>query len=100
MNATQTQKPDMNGCHFYKNGAGIGLACMAAAKGYKLKCVMPEVSSLERRVVMLALGAELYITSKEAGFDVRLLLSKSLDGYLSSFVSSNGYVPPEVYVCL
>jgi len=53
--------------------AGIGLACMAAAKGYKLKCVMPEVASLERRVLMLALGAQLYITSREAGFEVCFL---------------------------
>ncbi len=46
---------------------GIGLAMVAAVKGYKLTLVMPESMSVERRALMAAYGANLVLTPKELG---------------------------------
>ncbi|WP_086607523.1 cysteine synthase A [Erythrobacter donghaensis] len=46
---------------------GIGLAMVAAVKGYKLVLVMPESMSVERRRLMLAYGASFDLTPREKG---------------------------------
>ncbi len=46
---------------------GVGLALVAAVKGYKLVLVMPESMSIERRRLMLAYGASFVLTAREKG---------------------------------
>ncbi len=46
---------------------GIGLALVAAVKGYKIILVMPESMSVERRKLMSSLGAEFVLTAREKG---------------------------------
>src|SRR5690606_26991055 len=57
---------------------GIGLAMVAAVKGYKLVLVMPESMSLERRRLMLAYGARFDLTPKEGGMKAAIARAEEL----------------------
>ncbi len=59
---------------------GIGLAMVAAVKGYRLILVMPESMSLERRRLMLAYGASFDLTPKEKGMKGAIERAKELIG--------------------
>lgn len=57
---------------------GIGLAMVAAVKGYPLILVMPDSFSLERRRAMVAYGARLELTPKELGINGAIAKAKEL----------------------
>jgi len=57
---------------------GIGLAMVAAVKGYKLVLVMPESMSIERRRLMLAYGATFELTPREKGMPGALARAQEL----------------------
>ncbi len=57
---------------------GIGLALVAAVKGYRLILVMPESFSVERRKLMAAYGAEIDLTPRELGMRCAIARAREL----------------------
>ena len=79
---------------------GIGLACVAAARGYHLIITMPETMSVERRRLLSAYGAELVLTPASKGAKGSIRKANELAEQLHAFVPSqfsNPYNPKSHY---
>ena len=74
---------------------GIALAMLAAARGYRIRLVMPACVSLERRAVLEAYGAELVLSPAEEGTDGAIRLAhKILAGEPARYFMPNQYDNP------
>jgi cysteine synthase len=69
---------------------GVGLAMVAAVKGYKLILVMPDSMSIERRRLMLAYGATFDLTPREKGMKGAIARAQEL-----SAATPNSWIPQQ-----
>jgi len=70
---------------------GIAMAMIAAVKGYKIKLVMPENVSEERKKILKAYGAELVLTKAKQGVDGAIIKARELVKKNPSLVYLNQY---------
>lgn len=73
---------------------GIGLAFVAAARGYRLILTMPESMSIERRKMLAYLGAELELTPREKGVNGAIARAKELQAEIPGSVIPDQFGNP------
>lgn len=73
---------------------GIGLASIAAARGYKIIIVMPETMSVERRKLMTAYGAELVLTAGKKGMTGAIEKAEQLHSEIENSFIAGQFVNP------
>ena len=81
-------KPDTIILEPTSGNTGIGLAMVAAARGYKAAFVMPETMSRERKLLLKAYGAELFLTPGAEGMPgaMKISILPSVSRQISSAV--------------
>ena len=75
---------------------GIGLASVAAARGYRIIIVMPETMSVERRQLMKAYGAELVLTDGAKGMKGAIAKADELAKEIPNAFVPGQFVNPEI----
>ncbi len=73
---------------------GIGLAMVSAARGYRCIIVMPDTMSLERRMILSALGAELVLTPGKDGMNGAIAKADEMAREIPNAMVSGQFVNP------
>ena len=77
-----------------ESNTGIGLAAVAAARGYRIIIVMPDSMSLERRQLMAAYGAELVLTPGAQGMKGAIAKAEALSQEIPNSFVAGQFVNP------
>jgi cysteine synthase A len=94
LEASGTLKPGGTIIEPTSGNTGIGLAFVAASRGYRLILTMPESVSIERRKMLTYLGAELELTPREKGMNGAVARAKELLADTPGSVTANQFGSP------
>ena len=73
---------------------GIGLCCVAAARGYRCIIVMPDSMSMERQLLMKAYGAQLVLTPGTGGMTAAIAKAEELKSQIPDAIIAGQFVNP------